>query len=384
MRRAVRWLISLCLALCLGMFAHAAAVDETTNEAEEQQFLLEQQLDSLQLEQYDQYLQGETARLLGERDASHLLRDILSGQLFSEQDGESAWAVVWESLTGNARSLLQVMAVILVSGLLTGLSGSGNGQLQRMTGTVCSLCCVLLTMGTFAQLVGQGFASISQVTTLMRVLVPAMAGVMLWGGKALSAASMPVVVMAMCTILNELVRAVFLPAVYGYVALTCAESAFGDDRFKGFADFLKSFVVWGMGLCFTIFSAILSLQAASLRIADSAVTRTVKYTVGSFVPFVGKILSDVSDIVMGCGSMIGSGMGVFGIVLCVAVCGLPVLRALIFAQAYRLLAAISQMTGAGGLCRLLQGFSTAFMLVFAISAASSMLFIIAFAMVAGK
>lgn len=381
MRRAVMWLISFCLALCLGLFAQAAAAEEEIQQSED---FLQQQLDGLQLEQYDQYLQGEVARLLDGRDASSLFHDILSGKLFEQQGAADVWNVVWDALTVNVRSLVQVMAVILVSGLLTGLAGSGSGELQRMAGIVCSLCCVLLTMGSFSKLVGDGFASISQVTTLMRVLVPAMAGVLLWGGKTLSAASMPVLVMAMCTILNELVRAVFLPAVYGYVALTCAESAFGDNRFKGFADFLKSFVVWGMGLCFTIFSAILSLQAASLRIADSAVTRTVKYTVGSFVPFVGKILSDVSDIVMGCGSMIGSGMGIFGIVLCVAVCGLPVLRALLYGQAYRLLAAVSQMTGAEGLCRLLRGFSTAFMLVFAISAASSMLFIIAFAMVAGK
>lgn len=346
----------------------------------DQQQIIQEQLEMFNMEQFDNYLEQSEQALLGDRDSATLFGDILQGKLW--QDGARLWDRVWQELTSGLGAVAQIAGVVLLCGVLTAFSRSREGASAQMAQGVCVLCCVAVAMGLFSSLAKESIGSVERITTVMRILVPMMAGVLLWSGKALASVSLPVVVLGLCTLINELIKQVFLPVVYGFIALTCGSAAFGEKRFDGFADFLRGFVVWGLGLCLTIFSAIMALQASSLKIADGALVRTVKYTVGSFVPFVGKVLSDMSDIVLGCGGLISSGFGIFGIVLCLVICALPVLRALFYSLVFRLLAAFAQMMGAEEMRKLLAGFATAFSFLFAIGAVSSILFIIGFAMVA--
>ncbi|MGI6030439.1 MAG: stage III sporulation protein AE [Eubacteriales bacterium] len=385
----IRRLMALAAALWLwcGLGWSLAAEQQTASTPEQlMQQLLEQQVDELDMEQFDQYLQGETEQLLGGRDSRQVLWDILRGQPLGEEQ-ESLWSALWEwlrqQLLGGLSGITQILAIILIGGLLSSLCSVDDPQSRRLATMICGLCCVLASMSTFSGMAQQGIHAIERITDLVRVLVPVMAGVLIWGGRALSATSMPVLVLGLCAVLNEIIKAIFLPLVYGYIAISCAGAAFEDRRFDGVADLLRSVAQWGLGLCFTIFAGLMSLQASSLRIADNTIARTFKFAVGSFVPVVGRVLSDVSDIVLGCGNMISGGLGLFGILACLAVCGGPLLQALVYSLLYRLLTAVSQISGSDGLSRVLQAFSGAFALLFALCAAVSTLFIIAFAMVAG-
>lgn len=378
-------ILGICMALTWGLFQVGAVEQQGWDPEQMMEKVLEQQLEQLDMGQFDQYLQQETSLLLGQRNSNTLLKDILQGKLW--QDGPGLWQNLWEwirqQMMGGLQGVAQIFAIILIGGLLNALCPLEDDRSKKLASMICGLCCVLAAMQNFTGMAQQGVEAVEHITDLVRVLIPVMAGVLLWGGRALSATSMPVLVLGLCAVLNEIIKAVFLPLIYGYIAISCAAAAFEDKRFTGLADMLRSMVQWGLGLSFTIFAGIMSLQASSLRIADSTVTRTVKFAVGSFVPVVGKVLSDVSDIVLGCGGMISSGLGIFGIVACIVICGVPVLRALLYSLLYRLLAAVGQMSGSESLCRVLRSFSDAFMLLLAMSAAVSVLFIIAFAMVAG-
>ena len=79
-----------------------------------------------------------------------------------------------------------------------------------------------------------------------------------------------------------------------------------------------------MGLCLTVYVALLTLQSLTAGAADSVGTRTVKFVISSAVPVVGGALSEAYSSLSGCLSLVKNAVGIFGIVV-MAAAFLPVL-----------------------------------------------------------
>jgi stage III sporulation protein AE len=80
-----------------------------------------------------------------------------------------------------------------------------------------------------------------------------------------------------------------------------------------------------MGLSSSLFSGLLSLQQMVAAAGDSLGSRVVKFSLSSFVPVVGGVLSDAYNTVVGCGGLLRSTVGAFGVLSVVLVVLPPLL-----------------------------------------------------------
>ena len=109
--------------------------------------------------------------------------------------------------------------------------------------------------------------------------------------------------------------------------------------------FVFSLFKWSIGLVFTLFFAIFSLQGIAVGSFDSLSIRTTKYTIKSYVPVMGGYLSDGMDLILSSTMLIKNSVGLVGVLLIITTILSPLLEIIIFSLMLKLISAVLQPLG---------------------------------------
>jgi stage III sporulation protein AE len=190
-----------------------------------------------------------------------------------------------------------------------------------------------------------GALTIDKMTTFIRIIMPLYGVMLTLSGRAISAVSFPLSIMVSIGLINELIKNIFMPIIYAYLAVSCIGSVSSNKGLDRLAEMLKGMFVWGLSLSLTFFGMVLALQKGTLSVADNASLNTIRYAIGFVVPIVGKIISDSADIVLGSAGVILGAFGIFGIIVMIGICALPVIRIGVYALVYKILSVIGLWWG---------------------------------------
>ena len=145
--------------------------------------------------------------------------------------------------------------------------------------------------------------------------------------------------------------------------------------------FLKSSVVWFLGIMLTIFVGVVSLEGTLSSSVDGITAKTAKAAVSSVIPVVGKVLGDVVDSVLGCGVILKNAVGLIGVIVILGICLMPIIKIGTLSIVYSLASAVIQPIADDKIVKLLDEMSGVFKLLLGILCALSVLLIIGVTMV---
>lgn len=113
----------------------------------------------------------------------------------------------------------------------------------------------------------------------------------------------------------------------GYV-LTLYSKIITTVDFSYFVKFIKKFAYFILGASFTLFGIIVTFEGIAFSSIDSASANTIKYTVSSLVPVIGKFIADSADVINGFLGIIKSSFGFFGAICVITIMLVPTLKLL--------------------------------------------------------
>lgn len=295
-------------------------------------------LDSLDLNALDPSSYAE----LGFGDAAQLLTNLLYTQA-----------------SGPRQTLGMLLAVVLLCALFSGLDGAvGSLSLRRSYQGVAVLAAGGAVLVPLFGLFSRVWEAIQQVTVFLTAYVPVYGAILATGGKAVSAVSYQTTLLAAIHLLLWLLRGIVFPFLLVSLALGCTGSVadgFCLDRFSGA---IHKTVMWDLGLFSSLFVGFLSLQQMVASAGDSLGSRVVKFSLSNFVPVVGGVLSEAYATVMGCGGLLRSTVGAFGLLAVVLVTVPPLLSCVCWNVGLQLAggaAALFGLTPLDTLCRTAAG-----------------------------
>ena len=218
--------------------------------------------------------------------------------------------LVTENIGKPLKMFASVLAVVLLSALLSGISGAAAGKVYTLVTSAASAVIISLYLG---DIIGTARTAFSAASDFMLVYVPVIAGVTAVGGHQASAALFSTLTLTAIQILARLTSAVIIPLTSCIIGITAAGSVDPELNLDRLSEGIKKFVVWGLGLIMTLFLGILSVQSIITASADNAAMKTLKFAVSSAVPIVGGAVSEAMSTVSGSISLLKSGIGGFGI-----------------------------------------------------------------------
>ena len=349
----MRWLW-LCGVL-FALFTLPVAAQTETQSAEE---LYRQQLEASGADRLGGALPADVQELLSELELDGLdpsgytqlsvsrVTELLSGLLARESGGP-------------LRTFGVLLGIVLLAALFSGLEGTAENRALRQTYHGVAVLgaggALLVPLFALLETVRQ---TVEQVTVFLIAYVPVYAAILATGGRAGSALSYQTTLLGASQLLTWLVGGVVFPVLTVSLAMGCTGAVAEGFCLESFSQTLHKAVLWVLGLFSTAFSGLLSLQQMVTAAGDTLGNRVMKFSLSSFVPVVGGLLSEAYSTVVGCAGLLRTTVGVFGLIAVVLVILPPLFSCICWSVSLYLAssaAALFGLTPLEKLCRLVAG-----------------------------
>lgn len=385
---AIAFCVFIILACCPGT-AHAEDSGEDDSGTEAIQQEVEKQIGGLDLTEWDRVLSGvpEQARgILGNAPLDAIIGEFATGD--AQVDPVNVIDQVFDLLLGEVSGqlglLISLVALALISGMLTNLrssfSGEGVGEIAHY---VVYLLMATVLVHLLWQCVGIARDAINSMVDLMQALFPILITVLTAMGNAASAGIFQPTMAMLTGAVASFIRDVIMPMVLmsGLIGVISRMS----DRFpiKRMGGVLNTGVKWATGIVFTLFLGIMGLQGLNAAALDGISIRTAKFTIDKMIPVVGGYMSDTVDTLLGCSLIVKNAAGATGLISIVAVLLAPLLKLLAIAFALKIAAALVEPVSDERLSACMDSVSTSVTMLFAIVLSVGAMFFISVSLILG-
>lgn len=318
--------------------AQSTAVDEMEKN------ILEQldKLDLSQLQNYANSLDGFMDGNLIDR----ILEYIKGGSIDYAAFGQDLLRIFFSSVQAVLPSFACIVAISLLSGLLSTLKSDTNGVTSsEMIHLITYAAALIPILAIITQSVSSCVRCVVAMSKQMCLIFPLMLTMLSASGGSVTAAICRPAVGFLSTTIVSIVQAVVFPVTILIIAFSIAGNLTKELKLGKFTAFFKSINKWIIGVCIAIFGVFFTVQGITSATYDGIVRRAAKYAIGNGVPIVGGFLSGGFDLMIAGSVLIKNALGSMGIAMLVFVLFEPLFLLIAVNILMRLVAAITQPFG---------------------------------------
>lgn len=237
----------------------------------------------------------------------------------------------------------QLIIIAIVCALLNNLQNAfSNEKVAHVAYFACyGVMIILIARGFYigVELTQDVIKTISNfMTALMPVLIMLLASV----GSVSQALIMDPIVMGLCTFGTHLYSTIIIPVICMSFVLSFVNNISSDYNIGNLTNILKKSALWVQGIFLTIFVGLLTIRGIAGNSMDIVTTKTAKFAVESFVPVVGKAISDAFATVASYTLLLKSSISLLGTVILICIILLPIIKIFAMGFMYKLTSALLQ------------------------------------------
>ncbi len=299
---------------------------------------------------------NETIAEFKQNDTNFFSIDNVKSKVYSIISGENAinytsffasiFSIIIDIILKYLPMLSLIIGIGVISNLLGGIKSKFNEKsTSNLIHLVCFLAVVVLTITMITNLSSQAGKAISNMVGQMNILFPILLTLMVGIGATASVGVYQPIVAIISTYIADFFNFFILPLFLASFVFNIINNLSDSIKLDKFNSFISSLFKWCVGLVFTLFFAIMTIQGISAGSFDSLSIRTTKYTIKSYIPIMGGYLSEGMDLILASSILIKNAVGLVGILIIVSSIISPLFEIVVFSLLLKLVSAILQPLG---------------------------------------
>lgn len=278
--------------------------------------------------------------------------------------------------------MVSVLIVIIIHSIFkTIIENLGNNSSSKVVYFIQYLIIVTLVINSFVSVLEITKDAIQNIIDFMNLLVPIMITLMLTTGCITSTTIVQPILVFMTSFIGNFVNNIIIPFLLISVTLGIVSNISDKIQIDRLSKFLKSSIVWSLGIILTIFTCVLSIEGTLSSSVDGLTAKTAKAAVSNFIPVVGKILGDSADTIIGCGNILKNSVGVIGVIIIIGIAIFPILKLAILWIAFYLTSAVCEVVADEKIVKLIGQIADSYKILLAILFSVSVMFIVGITLV---
>ena len=288
------------------------------------------------------------ARMFSITNVKQKVKSVINGE--NAVDYSTLLEVVVQIVIQLISTYTPMFALIIGIGIIASLLGQIKSKFaEKSTADIVHFVCFCLIVVIMASSVNKLVVSVkntlstmqSQINVLFPIILTLMAGI----GSVSSVGVFQPVLAVMSNVITIVITKVAIPIFLFSFVLNVIGHLSSNVKLDKFSSFLSSLFKWLIGITFTIFFAVMSIQGISAGAFDSVSLRTAKFTISSYVPIMGGYLSQGMDLILASGVLIKNSVGLVGILIIISTILAPILEIIVFSLLLKAVSAIIQPLG---------------------------------------
>ncbi len=314
------------------------------------------------------------------------INDILDNAITGNVDNNTIIKKILSLFTSNLKvviqSLISILVIVLIHSILKVICDSlENSNISQIIYYVQFILIVTIIMSNFSDIINMVKETAQNLVGFINLLIPLLITLMVYTGSVVTSGLIEPVILFAINFIGNSINTILIPIVLIVASLSMISKVSDKIQIDKLANFLKSGVVWFLGVVLTIFVGVISLEGTLTSSVDGITAKTSKAVVSNAIPVVGKILGDAVDSVLGCGIILKNAIGLVGVVIVIGICVAPIIKLATLTIMYNLAAAVIQPISDEKIVKLLEEMGGIFKLLLAILCSISVMLIIGITLV---
>ena len=311
-----------------------------------------------------------------------MFNEAVQGKINNQTIYKKILKLLGQEVTSSLKVLISILVIIVIHGILKSITDSlENNNVSQIIYFVQYILIVTLIMSNFTEIIKLVQETANNLVGFINVLIPLLLTLMVYTGSITTSTVLEPIILFISNFTGNIIANVLIPVVLIIVVFSIISKISERIQIEKISKFLKSSVVWFLGIVLTIFVGVVSLEGTLSSSVDGITAKTAKAAVSSVIPVVGKVLGDVVDSVLGCGVILKNAVGFIGVIVIIGICIMPIIKIGTLSIIYSLASAIVQPVADEKIVKLLDEMSGVFKLLLAILCSLSVILIIGITMV---
>lgn len=330
------------------------------------------------IKQAEEYM-GES---FGELDLGEMLSQAIQGKVDNKTLYQKILKILGKEVSSSLKILISILVIIVIHGILKSITDNlENTSISQIIYFVQYILIVTLIMSNFTEIIGIVKNTANDLVGFINVLIPLLLTLMVYTGNIATSTVLQPIILFICNLIGNMISDILIPVVLIIVVFSIISKISERAQVDKLSKFLKSGVVWFLGVVLTVFVGVVSLEGTLSSSVDGITAKIAKAAVSSVIPVVGKVLGDVVDSVLGCGVILKNAVGFVGVIVVLGICVMPIIKIGTLSIIYSLASAVIQPVADEKIVKLLDEMAGVFKLLLGILCSLSVLFIIGVTMV---
>ena len=239
--------------------------------------------------------------------------------------------------------MAKIMTIAIVCGILDHMKSSfTDSSVAELAWFACYIMVVILIVQSFTSILEVGKKAVEQMVNFVQILFPILLTLLIAMGGITSSGMLKPVTALLVGASGTVLKNIMIPLIFFSAVLVLVNNISDKIRLDRLSDLTKNICTWTLGIFFTIFVGVLSIQGALAASFDGISIRTAKYAVETFVPIVGGLFSKTVDMIIGCSLLVKNAVGIAGLITTVVIALYPIIKILCLIAIYKISSAILQ------------------------------------------
>lgn len=341
--------------------------------------ILNSQMDSLNIKKFLDSARYYTQNAFPDLNISDLFNSSVTGNLGNSKNfiincfGE----IFSRELITSINLMTSVLIVIVIHSIFkTIVESLENSTASQMVYMIQYLVIVTMVINSLVSILEITKESINELINFMNQLIPLLITLMLTTGSVVTTTMAQPILIFMVSFIGNFINIFIIPLLLISIALSIISNISEKIEINKISTFLKSSIVWVLGIILTIFTCTLSIEGTLSSSVDGMTAKTAKAAVSNFIPVVGKIMGDSVETVIGCGNILKNSVGILGVIIIVGIVAIPIIKMCLLMISFKITSAVCEVIADVKIVKLIDNIADSYKILLAILISISIMFII--------
>ena len=290
MKKKIKIIIILMLLIITTQITYISANSETT---------LKEQQGEFGIQEFVKNSKNYAGEFFEDIDINKVLNDSIKGDIDNSGFIQKVINLLGKEVIETIKTISIILVIIVIHSILKSLTQElENEGISKLVYYVQYILIVTIIMTNFADTIKLVQDTVVNLVSFINMLVPLLTSLMIYTGSITTSSILEPTILLVINFLGNIIQNVIIPLVLIFTSLVIISKLSDKVQIDKMAKFMKSGIIWFLGVIITIFVGVISLEGTISSTVDGITAKTTKSVVTSAVPVVGKILGDAVDTVL--------------------------------------------------------------------------------------
>ena len=249
--------------------------------------ILEEQQSTFGIRDFLKEAENYSPDFVKDLDISNIFNSALTGKIDNSNILKKILNLAGVQVIDTLKILINILLIVLIHSILKSITdGLENGEVSKIVYYVQYVLIVTIIMTNFTDILKSVEETIENLVGFSGSLVPLLVTLMTYTGSITTTAVIEPILLFMIEFITNMIKTLVIPIISIITVLIIISKITDKVQISKLGNFLKSSVVWALGIILTIFVGVVSLEGSLTSSVDGVTAKTAKAAVSSLIPIV--------------------------------------------------------------------------------------------------